>query len=163
METLLPRGDVSALAFEIKKLRAFWCTAAITAGPYVLLWFPFLVTHVLPAAVIFFPEVAALLLLAAAAWIPLGVCQRCQGHGTKMWPVQLERSGGLRWLPLLLIAAALSELLMLQATYFYSGDSYFDSIAEALLERRVYTYLQSFQTRILSHFYTTVDLVNEAT
>lgn len=169
-QPLMSQKDV-----EHAKGKSFAITVVITVFPYFLIWTPFCFTHLLPAMLIFFPQNA----LVVAIFVALTWCISFDSDGKRLGFSQvfdigngirtiarmrmLEKAAALHYLPALAGIAILSEIMMLEATYFYAGDGWFNSMAEAWLERRSDYYFLSFKQKVLHQYYALADLMNEAT
>lgn len=185
-DTLLPQERSStAVDLETRKAKAAFKAAVATAVPFLVIWFPFLITHIIPAAVMYAPEVAFIAALLLVVYKSIGgsfflfksapTFAEC-GYNSDDFDEKLhrfrqakdniigevEKSAGLTFLPLLFLATLLIEALALQATYFYDGEGYLGAMYAALTERRADAYFASFKAKILGQFWATADILNEA-
>jgi len=180
---LLPKARISFLGGEMvsiydlehAKEMVFELGAACTIIPYVLVWAPFCITHLLPAALLFLPQVLVVCGIMGMVFYATSVDHEGRGIARALLPdirimtpqyqidatFDAERSGGLPYLPLLICINVLAEVLVLQAIYLYSGDGYLATMKEAWLERRTEVYFVSFQQKVLGMFYATSDLLIE--
>lgn len=155
MKEALLEGTVMDQKFmEAKSLNTGFL---LTVGPYVIVWFPFLITHVIPAAVLFFPEVLLVTFLMCA--VKSAMWNLGENGGLE----KAEKIGGLVILPYLLLMTTLAEMLLLQAVYFYAGDGWFQSMVYVWSERQTSVYMASFHAKVMSTWYAGLDLLNEAT
>eukprot|EP00931_Biecheleriopsis_adriatica_P102997 TRINITY_DN77892_c0_g1_i1.p1 TRINITY_DN77892_c0_g1~~TRINITY_DN77892_c0_g1_i1.p1 ORF type:complete len:391 (-),score=43.03 TRINITY_DN77892_c0_g1_i1:67-1239(-) len=165
--------QASVVNLEVAKGEAFGKGLIFTAAPFLVVLCPFIITHILPSVIIFFPEAAVLGALFFVIYCFSFVSERsgtCMGLGTSYLKVGddlywtlLERAGGLPLLPILAGFSIILDVLFLQMAYFYNGDGYLGSMAEVGLERCMEYYVDSFEEKVMSCFYAVANLVNEAT
>jgi len=164
---------------EVERVKgaSFWLMAAVTVAPYLLVWSPYVVTHLIPALVLFAPQNLLIVgLLLMLQWIinvdPNGKRYQTNPITLPILPPNSEtisiakdmgKAGGLHFLPMMAGMAIIAEILVLEATYLYAGDGYFGSMAEAWLERRSDYYFKAFAQKVLGQLYAFTDLANEAT
>jgi len=150
---------------EAVKTFSYMMMCMLTFYPYLLVWLPYAVTHVIPALAIFIPEVGLIaIFFGSVLFMTSRDESSCFGRWTLFTQVNAddaEPTGGLVCLPLLLLMSVLAEVLMLQAVYFYAGDGWAGSITEVFIERQTAVYMASFKARVLHVFYAATDLLNE--
>jgi hypothetical protein len=172
-ETLLQPKNL--LQMNIKKWTFYGVAFAVTILPYLLVCAPFIVTHLVPAALLFCPQVIVMVCMALLVFRFVAVDEHGKslfwglllapvGKGTCQAVSAAEKSGGIMVLPLLIGLNIACELLFLEATYFYAGDgsweSYIESMKTAWFERRTDVYIIAFHSRILGAFWATADFVH---
>lgn len=117
----------------------------------------------LPALVIFLPQnILVIAIFAALAWLisfdsmgkrlPLNQSFKFSPAARKVY-ADLEKAAGLHYLPAMACIAILSEILMLEAVYYYTEEGWFEGLltvmAEAWLERRTDYYWATFGEMVL--------------
>merc|ERR1719329_1793903 len=134
---------------------------------------PIFFTHVVPALVVFSPEVFA---LGAPMWLLFRftavdesgqsmISSMREHFRTHVVDVKsftcMANSGGLIFLPILVGTTIIAEILVYQAVYLYHGDGWSGSILEALTERQAGIYINNFKLKVLGAWWSCADVVNE--
>lgn len=150
-ENLLVGDDPTVKTIEQSKAVSFTVLWALTSVPYLVIWSPFVFTHVIPGAVLYFP---ATLLIGglAALWT-----NKMVGS-----PDDEALTSGLFCMPGLILASIACENAYLCAMYYYEPDSSYMSVIETVwLERRFRVYANNFYIKVFSQFYASADIANE--
>jgi len=171
-------GDRTVSHMEAQKSISYMILFYLTVFPYVFMMLPVIITHLIPAIVIFIPEVVVLaVMVAPVVWFAtvnekgthishaLFSTTRETKDGLlrgEAW-ASAEASGGLMVLPILIAVNILVLVLVYQAIYFYHGDGWVNSVLETFTERQSTIYFTNFRLKVLNSWWTFTDVLNEST
>ena len=170
--TLLEDDEATVTRMHARKLCGnTWCTLVITALPYIVIDIPFAITHKVPAMFIFLPFLIALfLVISVIQWIVYPKMGKLlstlirDGPGAALEHfLEIDQSGFLAILPTLFGLNIANEFLTFAPVYLYQGEGWFNSAITVFVERSVKFYGMVFFSKILGHYWSGLNLLNETT
>lgn len=143
----------------------------MTVVPYIVIDLPFAITHKVPAMILFFPflivfflVIAVIQLIAYPKLLKLLTAVAAKKTDDILeHSLELDQSGYLALLPTLFGLNIANEFLTFAPVYFYQGEGWFNSAITVFVERSVKFYAMVFVAKILGHYWSALNLLNETT
>lgn len=155
-------GEPTLQRLEFAQAQVFNLVGYGTCCPYLLVWSPYIVTHLIPGLIIFSPLVVVIIVvmnLWHVCLLPVA--------GEYNVKVLFCKTRGLHLMPLLVLLSIMCEASITSMVYFRASDGtwddYFDSMKVVWLERRAGVYISNFSPMVMGNFYAAVGFLHQVT